>query len=214
MMIVHTPQKEVTDRPATAKRERDHREFLALFFAVLLLVTLGCSKEKMKEAYNSAKSTTETIIRDTKKVVEEKLPESGRMRLEMTPLAAPVTKLDLAMTRMEGRPNMIQIYSYDMTAEYPSRYPAVLLQGSTEIEDPNELVGESIRCAFYYQTDAKSPIAMTKAGSTITITFEELKQEDNALRAKLGIASLESSDGTPARIGGGSLLAVIRGEDS
>lgn len=196
------------------KQDRGNPTIVAVAFTTLLLIPMGCSKEKIKQAYEVAKSKTETVVRDTQKIVEEKLPENGRMRLEMTPLAAPVTKLDLTMTRMEGRPNVIQVHSYDIKSQYPQQYPAVLLQGSTDVENPSELVGKSVRCDFYYQNDAKSPITMTKAGSSITINFEELNQEDNALRARLGIGSLESSDGTAARIGGGSLLAVIRGEDS
>ena len=175
-----------------------------------IICLAGCSKEEIKKAYQQAQAQTQAIVQQTQEVVEEQLPETGSLRMEMTPSAQPISTLDMELIQV-GERSVVQIHSYDLNDTNLS-YPAVLLHGKTNVARAADLVGKTVQCDLYYQTSYSSPILMTKPGGSIIVKFESANMEDNALTASMGTAMLSSSDGAASRIGGGQLVAVVQGE--
>ena len=63
---------------------------------------------------------------------------------------------------------------------------------------------------MYLSSASSAPIAMTKPGKSVSVTFGPLVPEDNAIRGTLGMASLIGSDDQAITILGGEILAVTR----
>ncbi len=182
-----------------------------LLFLVALIVPAGCSKEEMKQAYEEAKAKTESLTESAVQAVEDKLPESGSITLEMTP-AAKARQADVEVISIgDGRPNVVQIVTYDPSAGTRT-FPAVLLHGTTSATSVSALAGETVNCDLYFQASPTAPIAMTKPGGSVAVTFGSLNVDDNALPATLGSAELIGSDDKPLQIRGGEIVAVVRGE--
>ena len=179
---------------------------------VVLPLVLGCSKEEMNQALESAKSKTKAMTASAVEAVEEKLPESGEITLNLKPDPVTISNVDIELISIgDGRPNVVQITTYD--PQSPSRsYPALLLHGITNTSTTSTLAGEKVRCDVYYQESETSPVAMTKPGEAITIEFQQYSPTDNALTATLGMIALRGSDDSVIQIEGGDLLAVIREE--
>ena len=167
----------------------------------------------MNQALEKAKSKTQAMTQSAVQAVEEQLPETGMINLNMTPSAVTISAVDLELISIgDGRSNVVQIVTYDPSASSRS-YPTLLLHGTTETSTAAALPGEKVLCDIYYQATASSPIAMTRPGESVAVEFQQYNPEDNALTATVGAVALLGSDDRAVQIEGGNLLAVIRGEE-
>lgn len=187
-----------------------HSAWTLLLLGVVV-VPAGCSKDEIKAKLEQAQTKLESVAESTMQKVEEQLPESGNVKLEMTP-AAEVGQADLELISIgDGRPNVVQILTYDASSTTRT-FPSVMLHGTTTATSASALAGETVNCDMYLQTSPTAPIAMTKPGGSIAVTFGSLNVDDNALSATLGVAELIGSDDKPVQIRGGEIIAVVRGE--
>jgi hypothetical protein len=194
------------------QRLRWLRGVLKLLLLGVLVMPAGCSKEEIKQKLEEAKTQAQSLKESAVQAVEEKLPETGSFTLQMSPTAAPIKKADLEVISIgDGRPNIVQIVSYD-PAKTSRSYPTVMLHGATTATSASALSGETVQCDMYFQASSSAPIAVTKPGGSVAVTFGSLNTEDNALSATLGMAELIGSDDKPVQIQGGDVVAVIRGE--
>ena len=185
---------------------------VVLPFTLVLFLALGCSKEELNEALETAKSKTKSLASSTAEAVEKTAPESGEVTLNFKPNPIAIANAELDLIRIrDGRPNVIQITTYDPETSARS-YPVLLLHGITNISTTASLAGETIQCDVYYQKSETSPIAMTLPGEAMTVTFQKPNPTDRLLTASLGMISLRGSDGSTIQIEGGDVLAVIREE--
>ena len=179
---------------------------------LVLILAAGCSKEEMNQALETAKSKTKSITDSAVEAVEETLPETGEVTLNLKPDPIAIANAEIDLIAIgDGRPNVIQIATYDPDASSLS-YPALLLHGVTDMSTTSSLSGQKILCDVYYQENETSPIAMTKPGEALTVTFQQYNPTEETLTATLGVISLLASDGSVIRIEGGAVLAVIREE--
>ncbi|MCP4885022.1 MAG: hypothetical protein GY904_00185 [Planctomycetaceae bacterium] len=170
----------------------------------------GCSKEEVKQALDEATAKTKQLTESTVEAVEERLPENGNIQLKTNPPTEPSKQADLELIVIgDGRPNVVQIMTYDPSTSSRS-YPAILLHGTTDTSTISALAGKTIQCDIYLSSAASAPIAMTKPGNSVSVTFGPLVPEDNAIRGTLGMASLIGSDDQAITILGGEILAVTR----
>jgi hypothetical protein len=184
---------------------------LLLLLGVLILPP-GCSKEELKAKLEEAQTKLETVAESTVEAVEERLPETGSIKLEMVP-PAEAGQADLEMITIgDGRPNVIQIVTYD-PSQAPREFPAILLHGTTTANSAAELANQTIECDLYLQATASGPIAMTSPGGSVAVAFGSLVVEDNALPASIGQATLVGSDFQSIDVRGGELVAVVAGEE-
>ncbi len=175
------------------------------------LLFLGCSKAEIKQAFDEAKSKTRSLTESAVDEIEEKLPESGRMSLESVPPIGEVQRLDLELIDVgDGRANVVQVVSYDLSR--PGRqFPAVMLHGTTPAGSASSLVGQTIACDVYLQASPDDPIAMTRPGSSVDVTFDAFDASANTLRGRIGAVDLLASNDQTITIQGGQITAVIRG---
>ncbi len=194
------------------RRDRSQPRIVLLLACALVCFLSGCSKEKIQAALEEAKTQTRSLTKSTVEAIEEKLPETGSLTLETSPPTSPVERLDLDLITIgDGRPNVVQIVSYDVRT--PGRsFPVVMLHGTTTASTASSLAGETIACDLYLQSSANTPIAMTRPGESVSVTFDTFNQEDNTINATLGSVHLLSSDDQTISIGGGQMVAVIRAE--
>lgn len=164
----------------------------------------------MKQALADAKAKTESAVSQVGAAVEEKLPETGNMKLDVTPSVEESKRADVELITIGGgRPNVIQIVNYDPATTARS-FPVVLLHGTTTVSSVSALAGSSVDCDMYFQATSASPIAITPPGGSVKVTFGSMN-EDNALSATLGSAQLVDSADKPVQVRGGQVLAVVRG---
>lgn len=186
---------------------------IAMTMCVVVIAQVGCSKEEVKQALEDATAKTKSLTESAVEAVEERLPESGSIELEMDSPGDPIKRADLELIAIgDGRPNVVQILNYDPDSNSRS-YPSVMLHGTTDASTGASLAGKTIQCDMYYRASSSSPIAMTPPGQSVAVTFESMIPEDNAVTAKIGAVSLVASDDTPIAIRGGQIVAVLRGED-
>jgi len=202
--------------PPNTKPMFDRREWLStvsLLWMLLVPLVLGCSKEEMSQALESAKSKTKAMTASAVEAVEDKLPESGSITLDRTPQPVTISQADITLISVgDGRPNVVQITSYNPSSASRS-YPALLLHGITNLSTASSLEGEKIACDLYLQESETSPITMTEPGHAIVVDFQQYNSVENTLTANLGMISLRGSDDSVLEISGGKVLAVIRGEN-
>ncbi|MDA9934546.1 hypothetical protein OAG76_00545 [Rubripirellula sp.] len=185
---------------------------VVLPFTLVLFLAPGCSKEEMDQALETAKSKTKSMTNSAVVAVEETLPESGEVTLNIKPNPIAISNAELDLISIgDGRPNVVQITTYDPDASSRS-YPALLLHGITNMSTASSLAGEKVQCDVYYQASETSPIAMTQPGEAMTVAFQQYNPTDQALTATLGMISMLGSDGSVIQIEGGDVLAVIREE--
>ena len=185
---------------------------VVLPFTLVLFLAPGCSKEEMDQALETAKSKTKSMTNSAVGAVEETLPESGEVTLNIKPNPIAISNAELDLISIgDGRPNVVQITTYDPDASSRS-YPALLLHGITNMSTASSLAGEKVQCDVYYQASETSPIAMTQPGEAMTVAFQQYNPTDQALTATLGMISMLGSDGSVIQIEGGDVLAVIREE--
>lgn len=185
---------------------------VVLPFTLVLFLAPGCSKEEMDQALETAKSKTKSMTNSAVEAVEETLPESGEVTLNIKPNPIAISNAELDLISIgDGRPNVVQITTYDPDASSRS-YPALLLHGITNMSTASSLAGEKVQCDVYYQASETSPIAMTQPGEAMTVAFQQYNPTDQALTATLGMISMLGSDGSVIQIEGGDVLAVIREE--
>ena len=171
---------------------------------------VGCSKEDITKAIEDAKAKTQSIAETAVTAAEEQLPETGSVRLEMNP-PLQIDQAEIEVISIgDGRPNVVQISTYDTARK--KTFPALLLHGTTSATNASALARSSIDCDMYVQAASRDPIAMTKPGGSVKLTFESLNVKDNAIPATLAMAELIDSDGNPVLVQGGALLMVVRGE--
>ena len=179
--------------------------------AIMAIASGGCSKAEITQAIEDAKVKTQEITDTTVEAVKERLPERGSIKLRSTP-AIETGQADVELISIgDGRPSVVRIISYDPDASSPS-YPAVLLQGTTAATSASALAGQTVDCDMYVQSTSGATVAMTRPGKSVAVTFGSLNVEDNALSASLGITDLLMSDDQSLSVGGGEIVAVVRGE--
>lgn len=189
---------------------RSIQRLLTLLLFFILLMPGGCSKEELKEKLKQAQEKVESVAESTVKAVEDKLPETGSITLEMSPSVEEMKRADFELITIgDGRPNVIQILTYD-PASSTRTYPCVLLHGTTKATSAAGLSSETVACDMYLQASAISPIVMTKPGGSVAVTFGSLNVDEDTLTATLGAADLVSADNSPINISGGQLVAVVR----
>ncbi len=183
---------------------------LTLFLFVVLLIPAGCSKEEIKEKLKEAQQKVESVAESTVKAVEDKLPPTGSIALELSKPVEELKRADFELIVIgDGRPNVLQILTYD-PASSTRPYPCMLLHGTTSATSAAGLSSETVACDMYFQSSPTDPVVMTKPGSSVPVTFRTPSVEDNTLSATLGAAELVSSDNSSISIRGGELVAVIR----
>jgi len=166
----------------------------------------------MNRALETAKSKTKSLTNSAAEAVEETLPESGEITLNLKPEPIKISNAELRLISIgDGRPNAVQVLTYDPDASSRS-YPALLLHGTTNVSTASTLAGEKVLCDVYYQESETSPIAMTEPGEAMSVAFQQYNPADKALTATLGMISLRGSDGRVIQIESGDALAVIREE--
>lgn len=204
MFSHHMPRK-----PHRSYLRTSHRVVTLLLF-VILLVLGGCSKEEIKEKLKQAQEKVEAVAESTAKAVEDKLPETGSIALEMSKPVEQLKRADFELIVIgDGRPNVVQILNYD-PASSSRVYPSVLLHGTTRATSAAGLSSETVACDLYFQASPSGPIVMTKPGASVPVTFGSLSVEENTLSASLGAADLISADNSPISLSGGDLVAVVR----
>jgi hypothetical protein len=199
------------------KLRKPHRSYLrsiqrvlALLLFGILLVPAGCSKEEIKEKLKQAQEKVEAVAESTAKAVEDRLPETGSITLELSQPTEQLKRADFELIVIgDGRPNVVQILTYDPGSSSRD-YPCVLLHGTTKATSAAGLSSETVACDMYFQASASGPVVMTKPGASVLVTFGSLSVEENTLSASLGAAELDSSDNSPISIRGGDLVAVVR----
>jgi hypothetical protein len=183
---------------------------LTLLLFVILLVPAGCSKEEIKEKLKQAQEKVEAVAESTVQAVEDKLPETGSITLEMSKPVEELKRADFELIVIgDGRPNVVQILTYDPASSTRS-YPCLLLHGTTRATSAAGLSSETVACDMYFQASPSAPIVMTKPGGSVPVTFGSLSVEENTFSASLGAAELVSADNSPISIRGGDLVAVVR----
>jgi hypothetical protein len=186
------------------------RVVVAIALSLTISVFNGCSKEEVKQALDEATAKTKRLTESAVEAVAERLPENGNIQLKTNPPTEPSKQADLELIVIgDGRPNVVQIMTYDPSTSSRS-YPAILLHGTTDTSTISALAGKTIQCDIYLSSAASAPIAMTKPGKSVSITFGPLVPEDNAIRGTLGMANLIGSDDQAITILGGEILAVTR----
>lgn len=134
---------------------------VVLIGILVLFLAAGCSKGEMSKAFQTAKSKTKSM---TDYAVAEKLPQLVKVNLDLEPYLIEVSNAELDLISIGyGRPNVVQITTYNTDASYRS-YPAILLYGVTNISKPANLPRQKVQCDVYYQESETSPITMTKPG--------------------------------------------------
>lgn len=185
---------------------------LPCIVALVLNVVTGCSKKEMSQALETAKSKTRAFTNSAVEAVEETRPESGEVTLNLAPNRITISNAELDLISIgDGRPNVVQITTYDPDASSRS-YPRFLLHGITNISTASNLAGEKVQCDVYYQESETSPTAMTQPGEAMTVTFQRNNSTAKVLTATLAMISLHGSDDSVIHIEGGNVLAVIRKE--
>jgi hypothetical protein len=189
---------------------------LTLLLLTILIAPPGCSKEEIKQKLEEAKAKTKSLTESAVQAVEEQLPESGHVALDMdspgqqTPVELKQADLEL-ISIGDARPNVLQIVTYDPSASTRT-YPSLMLQGTTTASSASALAGTTVACDMYFQATPSAPIAKTAIGHSVSVSFGSLNVDDNALPATLSAIGLVGSDDKPVQIRGGQILAVIRGE--
>lgn len=185
-----------------------------------LFALVGCSKDEMKKMATSVQQTTQDLaaqsqeyIQGAVETVEQQLPATGTVTLRLDPeLQIDVANVELIKIG-DGRPNVIQIASYD-TASSPNKFPCLLLHGQTSVQDVTQLVGETVPCDLYVQQSSGGEILMTAAGTSLQITFRQLDQKKGTLKASIGSGRLIGSDESTVNLNGGSFDALIKTGDA
>lgn len=180
-----------------------------LLAVVMAIWPLGCSKDEVTQAFNDAAAKTQELAAPVVKKIEAQLPESGSVTLQMTPSSefnsASIEVIGLG----QGRPNVVQVLTYD-PSKRSRTFPCLMIHGTTTAASPSDLSGQKVPCELYFQFSATAPIAMTKPGSPVAVTFDRFDTENNALHATLGMVELDGADGKKISIRGGSLVAVVK----
>jgi hypothetical protein len=181
--------------------------WLVAIVAMVAVVPLGCSKEELKSAYDSAAAKTQELAAPVVEKIEEQLPESGNAVLQMTP-AIEFNQAGVEVIPLGNQINVVQIMTYQ-----PGKrdYPCMMLHGRTNASSVSTLTGEAVECDMYLHRSSSSPIAMTKPGSSVVVTFGPFDAEQNTLRASLGMVNLIGTDGKEVLVQGGDVLAVVSG---
>ncbi len=188
---------------------------LPSLFAFVLFCSPGCSKDKMKEMAASVQEKSQSLADATKELatqavekVEEQLPETGEITLQVSP-PVDIKSANIELISIgDGRENVIQISNYDVATK-PTSYPSVLIRGKTAAGDPASLAGQTVSCELYMQASSSSPIAMTAADQPAQVTFRSFDPENKTVSANIARVALMSSDNKPVALGGGSIVAVV-----
>jgi hypothetical protein len=184
-----------------------------LMVLAILIISTGCSKEELKEKFDQAKQKTQEFTDSTVAAIEEKLPETGNVRLSMSPEVPEAKSASIELITVgDGRPSVVQILTYDPDSRVKS-YPAILISGPTEATSLAMLSGQQIECDLYLQASSGAPILMTRPGESVTVTFATVDAVNQTVTASINSVQLDSSDGQATRINDGELIAVIRQEN-
>ncbi len=206
----HTPTSPtwVQHLGRTSDQWRGHFRPALLLAALLILCPLGCSKDEVKKAFDSAAAKTQELAKSSVEKIEQQLPETGSVSLQVTP-AVEIKSANVQVISIgDGRPNVVQVVTYDPQASSTS-FPRMMLHGTTTVTSAAALSGEEVQCDMYYQNSYSSPIAMTKPGSSVVVKFTRFDPERKVVEASLGMANLMGSDGKTVKVGGGSLVAMV-----
>lgn len=181
------------------------------------MLSLGCSKEDIEGLGDTLKEQTDKIVQQGKdaagKIAQEGealLPESGKISLQ----SAPPVETSKAIAEMhvvgDGRKNSIQICSYEPGAQTTGS-PSVFIHATTSIQSVALLAGQTVPCNVYVEMSPNSPIARNQIGSPVPIVFGSMNMSEKTITATIGQCTLVDTDGKPFSVGGGEILAVVRG---
>jgi outer membrane lipoprotein-sorting protein len=188
-----------------------HRNLLLASGCVLVLLGLtACSKKEIEQAIVDAKAKTQEIAQTATQTVEEVLPATGEIILEMeSPLTPTKTATIEVISFPDGRPSVVQIISYEV-GQSMTNYPKVLIQGTTDVANVASLGGTKVMCDLYVTMDASGKMAMTTADSQVQLTFKTLDTNQNTIEAQLSASKLNTPEGTLTNLRGGRLIAVAK----
>jgi len=176
-----------------------------VLITLLLFSPVACSRADREEALdgNTGLSTGSDIGAG-----DDQLTVTGSIQLEISP-PVDISQAEVRVIVIgDGRPNVVQIASYDTTQD-EHEYPAVLWQGPTTATDAASLAGQTVQCDMYYQQSETSKIAMTKPGESVELVFGSADAEQKTISATLKPVELLFSDDQPLSVGGGRTTAVI-----
>ena len=135
-------QQKSRDSSASNRRSL-HVRCLTLLLLGIVIAPTGCSKEELKQKFEEVKAKTKSMTESAVQAVEEKLPETGHIALEMNP-PVEFKKADLELISIgDGRPNVVQIVTYDPRATARG-FPSLMLQGTTTATSASALAGETV----------------------------------------------------------------------
>ncbi len=187
------------------------RCWLVAASVLVLILSSGCSRDELKQAYEDAKVKTQELASSTKEAVEAQLPATGAVTLRTTPAMPPTTGATLELISIgDGRPSVLQVTSYD-PGNSTKTYPSILLHGTTAVGSVESLAGTKIQCDMYLRVSRTMPIAITANGKPATVTFSGINAEEKTITATIEPVELIGSDGKSIQVLGGDLVAVIGG---
>jgi hypothetical protein len=207
--------------------QQDGTAFGLIFLATVVLMTGGCSKEKLDELVASAKETTESVksqvtdaaagVSDqadrTMDAVGSVLPSSGSITLQ---LDKPVEceRANLQVIRVDDkRPVVVQVTSYRTDRAIDS-YPSVLLRALTtptdsEFADVGPWLDKPLACRVFVQLEENGPIWSNELNSPVELTLRRDSSGGDMVQGSLASGTLVASDGAQVTMSAGSLSASI-----
>lgn len=192
-----------------------------LIASLPLIFLAGCSEKKrqqiaaavQQQASNIAESATDAasnFASQATATVEDALPATGQVTLKTSPAFEAESATMQLISIGDGRDNIVQITTYEPGQESLT-YPSLLIRGTTTVGDAASLSGESIECQLYMQASSSEPIAATPPGRSISVSFRAYDPEKKTLTASISSGSLVDSNNASVRVGGGNLVAVVKG---
>lgn len=182
-----------------------------------LLLSSGCSKEKLNDLANSVKEQSNSLVEEGKKLTgdladaaAEQLPETGKISLRTaTPIETSAAVLVIHVVG-DGREASVQITSYEPSVDR-LKSPSVFIEASSDIESASQLAGQSLSCVVFVEPSVGATISRTPLGKPATITFGSMNPQAGTISATLTPFELIGTDDTALSVAGGEVLALVTG---
>ncbi|MEO1526131.1 MAG: hypothetical protein AAFX06_11895 [Planctomycetota bacterium] len=184
-----------------------------------LVLSIGCSKEDLENAANSAKQAASDVAAKSKQVTdslvekaEEALPSAGKITLQTATEPIETDRGVIVLYRVgDGRKNSMQITSYKPGASSIGT-TAVFIHATTEIDTVALLGGKTIPCNVYVESGGV--VARNVIGQPVDVSFATINVQENTISATMPPCTLLGSDNKPVSISGGNIVAVVTEQES